>query len=106
VVLTAGSAPLAAPLSEIHLTDQNGQDVVIYLPSLNLSPGEAAYLWISSNGSSYWGNESQAEPDFSVLAAGAPVPWAVRQPGFQIEVFATGFQLPIRDPTGRIPTST
>jgi glucose/arabinose dehydrogenase len=41
-----------------------------------------------------------AERPFSTSPAGppgnpSPVPWAVRQPGFEVEVVATGFQLPV-----------
>lgn len=95
VVFRGGTASLASPSSRLLLTDGSGRDLVLYLPSLDLAPGADAYLWISSNGSSYWGDAGQTEPDFSILAEGAPVPWNVHQNGYKIEVFATGFQLPV-----------
>jgi hypothetical protein len=95
VRLVAGEDALALPSSELAFTDDDGADRTIYLPSFILAPGEAAHLWISVNGSSYWGEESQTEPDFSDLAQGAAVPWAAAFPGYEIEVVAGGFQLPV-----------
>lgn len=95
LVLRAGSAPLSVPDSDLTITDDLGQDVTIYLPAAAVEADEAAVFWISSNGSTYVGDLSQHEPDFSVLARGAPVPWSVVQPGFRVEVVATGFQLPV-----------
>jgi glucose/arabinose dehydrogenase len=95
VRLAAGSAALILPASRLAFTDDDGTDRTIFLPALNLAPGNTVYLWISENGSSYWGNAGQTEPDFSDLAAGAPVPWQVVQPGYRVEVVARGFQLPV-----------
>lgn len=89
----AGGLPL--PASRLLFTDGHGTDLVAYLPPIGLAPGEEAYYWISANGSTFIGLTGQTQPDFSTLARGAPVPWAVRQPGFQVEVMASGFQLPV-----------
>lgn len=85
---------LALPQSRLLFTDDEGLDRVVYLPPVNLQIGQRAFFWISINGSTYVGDESQSEPDFSTLARGAPVPWDV-PPGFQVEVVASGFQLPV-----------
>lgn len=97
VRLDSGSAPdgLALPDTRILFTDTHGNDLVIHLPPVNLPAAMQAFFWISANGSSYVGAAEQTEPDFSTLARGIPVPWAVRQPGFQVEIVATGFQLPV-----------
>ncbi len=95
LVLQAGSAPLSVPESDLTITNDLGQDITIYLPAAAVAPGQAAVFWISTNGSTYTGDLSQEVPDFSELARGAPVPWSVEQPGFKVEVVATGFQLPV-----------
>ncbi|MFG0259003.1 MAG: PQQ-dependent sugar dehydrogenase [Phycisphaerales bacterium JB041] len=95
LVLRAGSASLNVPDSDLTITNELGDAVTIYVPAAALAPGEVAVFWVSSNGSTYVGDLSQEEPDFSELARGAPVPWTVAQPGFRVEVVATGFQLPV-----------
>lgn len=96
IVIDAGATlgGLARAESEIVFTDNRGFDRVAYLPSLSLGVGEQAYFWLAADGSTYVGAEDQTEPDFSTLARGAPVPWVVRQPGYRVEIVATGFQLP------------
>lgn len=86
---------LALPRSRLLFTDAQGLDRVVYLPPVNLQVTQRAFFWISAGGSTYVGDESQSEPDFSTLARGAPVPWEVTQPGFQVEVVAAGFRLPV-----------
>lgn len=86
---------LVLPDSNLAFTDGSGNSHTIYLPGLSLTPTQELYLWIASNGSSYWGTAGQTTPNFSTLARGAPVPWAVLQPGYKVEVVATGFQLPV-----------
>lgn len=97
VRLDAGSlaADLVLPESRVVFTDDDGAERTIYLPALSVPPGQPVYLWVSANGSTFYGSESQTEPDFSSLARGAPVPWTVQQPGYVVEVVATGFQLPV-----------
>lgn len=95
VVLIAGSAGLSVPESDLTITNELGEEITIYLPSAALNAGEVMVYWVSSNGSTYVGDLSQDEPDFSELARGAPVPWSVAQPGFKVEVVATGFMLPV-----------
>lgn len=94
-VISGGSIGVTLPQSQLLFTDDGGADRIIYLPPVNLAASQEAYYWISLNGSSYVGNSSQTTPDFSTLAQGAPVPWAVLQSGYKVEVVATGFQLPV-----------
>lgn len=95
--IVAGSlaGSLALPASTIDFTDEHGDGHTIYLPAVSVTAPSNAVFWISANGSTYYGDASQAAPDFSNLARGTPVPWTVDQPGFQVDVVATGFQLPI-----------
>src|ERR1043166_9423321 len=87
VVRVKATAVGALPAATISLTDEHGVDHTIYLPAMNVST--TAVFAVSANGSTYYGD------DFSNLARGTPVPWAVDQPGFQVDVVASGFQLPI-----------
>ncbi|HZR79849.1 MAG TPA: PQQ-dependent sugar dehydrogenase [Candidatus Binatia bacterium] len=95
ITVGAGSASLALPESQIGLSDNRGFDRIVYLPTLSLASGETATFWVSADGSTYVGSPSQTAPDFSRLARGAPLPWIVLQPGYKVEVVATGFQLPV-----------
>jgi glucose/arabinose dehydrogenase len=95
VRFAAGSAALDLPESSIAFTSEDGVLRTVYLPRLQLDAGLQTYLWVSANGSTFLGSASQTEPDFSSLVRGAPVPWTVAQPGFRVEVVATGFQLPV-----------
>ena len=80
---------VSLPASTIAFTDEHGDDHTIYLPTMNVAGGSNAFFAVAANGSTYYGN------DFSNLARSTPVPWTVHQPGFQVDVAATGFQLPI-----------
>ncbi|MCG3128542.1 MAG: hypothetical protein CHACPFDD_03431 [Phycisphaerae bacterium] len=95
VAFYAGGAAAVFPDMDLSFTDGAGRDVTIYLPAMSLAPQAVMHFWVSQSGSTYYGLASQTEPDFSSLARGAPVPWAVPQPGYKVEVFATGFQLPV-----------
>lgn len=81
----AGNVSL--PASTIVFTDEHGIGHTIYLPAI--ATATDTNLTIAANGSTYYGD------DFSNLARSTPVPWTVDQPGFQVDVVATGFQLPI-----------
>ena len=93
--LTAGSAGLQVGESELVFTDSGGQEHTLYLPALDLQPGEVLVLWISSNGSTYFGQPAQQQPRFTSLARSSPLPWQLAQPGYVLEVVAEGFQLPV-----------
>lgn len=95
VRIIAGGTALAIPDCNAAFTDDTGTLRTIYLPSSNVAAGQTRVLWVAANGSTYNGTLAQAAPEFSSLARGAAVPWTVRQPGFVVEQFATGFQLPV-----------
>ncbi len=95
IVVGGGSSPLLLLPSRLELCDEHGTDVKVWLPSFDLAAGESTYLWAAENQSSFWGDASQSEPDFSVLARSAPVPWRSVQPGYAIDVVASGLTLPV-----------
>lgn len=97
IVVRSGTltSTLALPESTIEFVDNGGAAVTIYLPEITLAPGDDAVFWVAADGATYFGDLGQTTPDFSNLARGAAVPWIVRQPGYVVEVVATGFQLPV-----------
>jgi glucose/arabinose dehydrogenase len=98
VILEAGETALVLPSSSLSFTDGSGQDRVIYLPGVTLDPQESAAFWIGEGGGAFQdasGGDPHATPSFAEPRTEPPVPWAVRQTGFRVERFATGFQLPV-----------
>jgi len=97
IVVNAGEtgADLSLPQSILTFTTDEGEEEEVFLPSMAVLEGQAKYFWISLNGSTYSATAGQVEPDFSILAQGAPVPWTLLEAGYRVEVFATGFQLPV-----------
>jgi glucose/arabinose dehydrogenase len=97
-IVEAGTPGLSLPATVLSFTDGSGQDREIHLPPVDLDPGESAAFWIGEGGGAFTdasGGAPQAAPDFSAPLNEPPVPWAVRQPGFRIERFATGLRLPV-----------
>ncbi|MGH7455806.1 MAG: hypothetical protein ACRENG_30905, partial [bacterium] len=95
VVIAGGSAGVLLPPLSLAFTDDAGIDRTIYLPSVNISPAQQAYFWISANGSSYIGDALSTTPDFSRLARSVPVPWKVLHAGYKVEVAAKDLRLPV-----------
>ncbi|MBX3378071.1 MAG: PQQ-dependent sugar dehydrogenase [Phycisphaeraceae bacterium] len=95
VVITAAGDPIPLPETDLTFTDHTGVERTILLPAMNVPATQSAYFWVSSNGSTYYGLSSQTKPNFSSLARGNAVPWTARQPGFKVEIVATGFRLPV-----------
>ncbi len=65
---------------------------------MTLAPGETAAFWIGEAGGAFLDasdGDPNATPVFSDPLTEPAVPWAVRQPGFRIERFATGLRLPV-----------
>lgn len=79
----------------LSIPDAHGDGAAIYIPGISLAAGNQLVLWVSANGSTYFGDASQSTPDFSTLARGTAVPWTVRQIGYAVEIVATGFRLPV-----------
>ena len=98
VVCAAGGASLNLPASFVTFTDGSGQDRLVALPPIALAPGEASGFWVDESGGAFAALIAPpvaAPPDFTTPVSAAPIPWAVRQPGYRIERVATGFQLPV-----------
>ncbi len=95
VRVMAGALPLNLPESRIRIVSDQCVTYTIVLPPIALNAGDGVIFWAASNGSTYEANESDTEPDFSNPARLTSTLWAVLQPGFEVEVFATGFRLPI-----------
>ncbi len=94
-VIAAGSAPLALPDANITFTDENGAMRTVYLPAVNLGINTSRIFWVADNGATFNGAAGQTTPTFAILARGAAAPWTTRQPGFKVDVVASGFQLPV-----------
>lgn len=94
VRIEGGSGGIVIPDSDVHFS-HDGADQGVYLPGVVLDAGETALFWVAQSGGTYVASPAQIEPDFSTLARGAPVPWTVSQPGYQVEIFARGLQLPV-----------
>ena len=95
IALSGGAAGLVLPETDLEIVVDGGGVVLLDLPATSLPPNESLLLWVSRNGATYYAEASQTEPDFSNLARGPAVPWNVLQPGYRVEVVATGFQLPV-----------
>jgi glucose/arabinose dehydrogenase len=98
VIFEAGGGPASLPASRVTFTDGSGQDREAFLPPISLEAGETAAWWIAASGGAFTdptGGDPAAQADFSSPVSAPPVPWAVQQPGFRVERFATDFQLPV-----------
>lgn len=95
LVVVAGSSGLVVETSKLSFMDDSGLQRTIALPAINLAPDQRLDLWVSIDGSTYYGNASQTEPDFSNLAFSSDLAFVALQPGYQIEVVATGMRLPV-----------
>ncbi len=97
-ILESGGAAFSLPESILAFTDGSGQDREIYLPGATLAAGETHAFWIGEGGGAFLDasdGDPNATPTFVEPRTEPPVPWAVRQPGFRIERFATGLRLPV-----------
>ena len=106
---TLGSG-LVLPETDMKVVSGDAQAHAIYLPAVSVPAGLASLFWVDSSGATYFADEAQTGPDFTQPAREATIPWTVLEPGFSVEVVATGFQLPVniafvpnRDPTGSGP---
>lgn len=94
VTLVAGSSNLILPASRVSFTDGRFANRNVYLPRVNLAPGQSISFWIAVTGSSYTDESGTNVPTFGELVQGAPVSWVAEQPGYVVEVVSTGYQLP------------
>jgi glucose/arabinose dehydrogenase len=98
VSITAGAAGLSLAASHLSFTDGSGEDREIALPPITLPAQGATGFWVDVAGDAFAAPavvSAGAVPDFSTQVSGARIPWAVRQPGYVIDVFASNLQLPV-----------
>lgn len=68
VVIEAGSEGLTLTPSDLTFIDADGYKHILFLPAVSLTVGERLDLWVTSTGATYYGEPSQVEPDFTMLA--------------------------------------
>jgi glucose/arabinose dehydrogenase len=93
--VVAGSAGLSLPATELTLHDAHCDEHRIFLPAISLAAGASAQWWVAASGATFLASSAQSQPVFNQLARSPSPPWSARQPGYEVEVFASGFQLPI-----------
>lgn len=94
VVITAGSAGLTLSATNLVFTDDDGVVRTITLPAIALSANARLDIWVSANGSTYFGTAAQTEPVFVNLARASGVSFSALVAGFVVEEVAGDFQLP------------
>ncbi len=91
----AGSTALDLPASVLTIVDEDCNIRTVLIPRIQLVAAEDVTWWISSSGATYEGDAADDDPDFTTLARGPDPPWIPALPGYEVDVFATGLQLPI-----------
>ena len=94
VVIVAGTNGLSLDTSKLAFRDDDNLQRKIFLPAFNLAANQRLDLWVAVDGSTFYGTAAQSAPDFSSLARAADLSFVALQPGFEIDVVATGLRLP------------
>lgn len=89
-----GTPGLALNPTEVVIRDEVCAGVRVMLPTLDVAPGASAYYWLSADGGTWEGAAAQTAPTFALPGRGPAFGWDA-QPGYQVDVLATGFQLPV-----------
>jgi glucose/arabinose dehydrogenase len=95
VRVEGGALGLTLPATNLEVFDEHCGDHSILLPAFAVAPGASQDLWVSIAGATYQGDASQSSPVFTTPARLLSPPWHARQRGFQVEVVAGGFKLPV-----------
>jgi len=95
VSIAAGATPLTLAPSSLAFVNHDCVPISIFLPALALPANQTARFWVATSGSTYFATNTQTAPTFDNLARGTLSPWEPRQPGFVVEPFASGLQLPV-----------
>lgn len=93
--IEAGSNPLNLSETDLTVVDHECITHKLLLPSMNLPVGGDLYLWVTSDGSTWYGNAGQTEPDFSTSARSAALSWVATRSELKVEVVASGLTLPV-----------
>src|SRR5262249_9154339 len=86
---------LVLPPTDLVFAEHDCHLATVLLPAISLLPGQSLVLWVSRDGATYYGDVSQTSPTFSAPARNLDPPFVVREPGYTIDVVATGFALPV-----------
>lgn len=95
VTLEAGGAPLNLGPTDLIVVTDDCQRVRVLAPAVALAAGQSVSYWISSDGNSWNPTAGPTTPSFTSRARGSSLPWVAMQPGYEIEVVASGFRLPV-----------
>lgn len=95
VILYGGANGLTFGATDLFFAEHGCDFHTILLPAVIVPPGQRAYYWATADGATWDATAGQTTPVFTQLARGLATNWAVRQAGFEVEVFATGFELPV-----------
>ncbi|HKO93913.1 MAG TPA: PQQ-dependent sugar dehydrogenase, partial [Polyangiaceae bacterium] len=90
VQVQAGVMPLSLGQTDLCLVDQAGDAREIYLPEIELDPGERAGFWVAADGSTYAATPGATSPEFTTLRR-ARLPWRL-SPDVSLSQVATGFE--------------
>jgi len=91
----AGGAPLTLGPTDLVIVTDDCRRVRVLAPSVTLAAGASASFWVSADGATWNTTAGPTTPSFTQRARGADLPWVAVQPGYEIEVVASGFRLPV-----------
>jgi glucose/arabinose dehydrogenase len=99
VVIQANSKSVNLDQSNLTFRDEANVAHTVFLPAINLTPGQRLDLWVAEDGSTYYGAPLQTHPDFSNLARASDTaqvnPYIALQPGYVIEEVGSDYRLPV-----------
>jgi len=78
VRIEGGDQPITIPPSDLLFVDDHCQTHRILLPSMTFYALATHVFWVSTTGSTFWGDPSQTTPYFGWLARGPAMPWIPR----------------------------
>jgi len=90
VQVEAGVMPLSLGQTDLFFVDQAGDEQEIYLPEVELAPGERVGFWVAADGSTYAATPGAPAPEFTTLLR-ARLPWRL-SPDASLSQVATGFE--------------
>ncbi len=95
VRVEAGGSALTLPETDLIVVDHECRRTRVLIPAVNLPANSFVRYWISTDGATWEAQAGQHLPDFTTLVRGLALPWVSAQPGYQVEVVASGFRLPV-----------
>ena len=95
VELQGGSQGLTLPPTDLRFLDTHCGRHAVLLPAVTIAAGETQVFWVSADGATYAGTSGDSSPDFAIPIRVLSPPWNPRREGFRVDVFASGFKLPV-----------